>query len=262
MRLQLFIIIIWAVNLLLGCGGAKAPVNTGGQESLRVIRFPASWRAPDGESIISPDGYAIRKLKNSSTDELLFAGVTSAGHWGQRYGESPNDSWYGANHYAVSLDGKFQVRPATEGEWKEGLQVANGGQKFPPDDKPEMHTDTVEYQGKMFAKTGDYWSGPMALFSQQKNWVALFSYSNSEKRAAPVERREMPFPSSGGHEPGEIFVDVYNTNTGAKVLAGHASYNGFDPSILFSKAVWIEDHYFVMPLDLSSETCFLGLLPN
>ena len=66
-----------------------------------------------------------------------------------------------------------------------------------------------------------------------------------------------------------MFVDVYDTSTGEKVMAGRAPHSGGgSPQVLFENAFWIEDRYLVVPLDTDrfsgteGETLFLGVLPE
>ncbi|MGH9901557.1 MAG: hypothetical protein ACRD68_07055 [Pyrinomonadaceae bacterium] len=220
-----------------------------------VVRFPDPWvkRGPaGGETIMTqPHDYEIRKLSRQSADagpgELIFAA------------RAPDGS-YSDNYYSVSLDGRAGVRAATAQEWGAAERVPNGRRQIQAD--ANTHTpEGVRYGEKTFAKSGASWGTVVALVSPGGGSLAVFSYTSPEKPRAG-ETKDI-FSSIGGGEPdrGEIFIDVYDTSSGAKVLAGRSPYAQLGPSILFSGALWVEDRSLVVPLDGLSQTSFLGILP-
>jgi len=99
-----------------------------------------------------------------------------------------------------------------------------------------------------------------AIVSPRATHIAVFSYTSREKPPPPL------VPGFGGTEPahGEVFLDIYDISSGERVVAARAPYGGngggYAPSMLFSSSLWVEDYYFVMPLDPSLESCYLGTL--
>jgi hypothetical protein len=61
-------------------------------------------------------------------------------------------------------------------------------------------------------------------------------------------------------------LDIYDISSGERVITARAPYGGegggYAPSMLFGGSLWVDDQYFVMPLELSYEFCFLGILPE
>jgi hypothetical protein len=243
---------------------SSAPTVTKGQDRMSVVRFRqqgSAWVGRDGVTVEQPTGFVIRKAKGSTNGELIFAGLTSDGYWARHYGETPTDKWYTRSRYAVSLDGKFQSRPATEQQWSEAAEVSIGGRGLLPEETAAGDDDDIKYRGRSFKKSGQYWSPPSALFSQSERWVALFSYSSTEKPPRPEEMRGIPFPTLN-HPPIDGFLDVYDTSTGEKILELHLPHVTASSTLLSTQALWVDDKYLVVPSGISLDACLLGILPN
>jgi len=248
---QFLIVIGFGVLLLffVGCVSQveKSPIVTLGQGSLGVVQFPEPWIKTDsatGEKtvIAFPNKYKIRKDSSLGVSELLFAV------------QSPDGS-YSDNFYTVSLDGRFTVSPATTDEWNQAEQVENYHHQILSRSDPSPQQN-VYFRNKTFTKSGELWG--IALMSPTENWLALLSYTSKEK-----PRKKDIFSFLGGGEPqkGEIFLEVYDTSSGKKILAGRAPFSGFGPSFLSDSAFWSNDSYVILPLDSLSQTAFLGILP-
>lgn len=104
----------------------------------------------------------------------------------------------------------------------------------------------------------------VALVSPRETWIAVFSYSSRDK----PDRGTIPGFPAGGKEPGrgEVFLDLYNVSSGAKVISAQAPYGrkpgGFTPSMLFGASLWVEKLHFIMPLDWILDHCLLAILPE
>lgn len=252
MRLKWLALGLGCLVLLLGtqCGMKKDPTNSM-QAGLRVIRFPQPWSkaGPNGERIIitPPQKLVIRRTPNSSGGELLFAVQDPSGSLSQ-------------NFYAVSLDGKFSVRPITAQAWGQAEMVSmTDGRARLSRDSTRVTADLANYNGKAFAKTGSVWSEPVALTSNRRDWLAVFSYNSNERVEKNANTEISKFIGAGEPGSGDVFVDIYNTSSGEKVLNGSAPFEGVGPSLLFSQAGWADGRFFIMPLDSLSQTCFLGV---
>jgi len=112
---------------------------------------------------------------------------------------------------------------------------------------------------------------PRALVSPRQTWIAVFSFLQLW-RAISITSREKPnpgfIPGLGGSEPGhgEVFLDLYDVSSGVRVIGARSPYggtgSGFAPSMLFGASLWVEDRYFIMPLDWVLDGCLLGILPE
>jgi hypothetical protein len=75
--------------------------------------------------------------------------------------------------------------------------------------------------------------------------LAVFSHT-SEKNTAVAG----PL-GGGGPGKGDMFVDVYEVNSGKQILSAHAPHRGGDqPSLYFDTALWVNNSYLVVPLDV------------
>lgn len=240
------------------------------ENSLGIVRFPEPWtKTVEGRTVafIDTRGFEVRKKIGSQPEELIFAmrGLISDPQ------RNRSDEAYSDVFYAVSLDDRFSVRAASAGEWERGGQLSNtregirSNKLYKPPSEPATHTeDGVNYRGKIFTKTGQFWGNTVGLVSPNGAWLAVFSFSSSAK-----PRRSWSALDGGGLQepmPGEMFVDVYHTSSAERVLKGRAQYQG-SPSMLFDAAFWVGNSYLVVPLDpvkifdAAGQACFLGILP-
>lgn len=246
LRPLLIVIGFGALFLLIsGCGfrAEKTPMVTLGHGRLDGVRFPEPWtktNATGDKTVFTVPEYEVRR----SINELVF--TTKA-----------PDGSYSENFYAVSLDGRFTVRPATTEEWNRAERVEKYRHQILSRSDPNL-PQNVYFRNKTFTKSGESWGS--ALVSSSENWLALLSYTSKEK----TRETQSILSFLGGGEPskGEIFLDVYDTSSGKKILAGHAPFSGFGPSILFDSAFWSSNRYIILPLDTLSQTAFLGILPG
>ena len=251
MRLTLLVLGMGFMLVLGHCGMAKDPMASM-QAHLKIIRFPQPWSkaGPNGERTIFtfPQKFVVRKTQNSSGGELLFAVQQPGGSLSE-------------NFYAVSLDGKFSVRPITVQAWGQAEIVSMTDGVRLSRDSLGVTADLANYNGKAFAKTGSFWSEPVALTSNRRDWLAVFSYTSSDPVSRNANTDLSKFLGGGEPDAGQLFVDIYDSSSAEKILAGGAPFARVAPSILFSNASWA-DGFFLMPLDSLSQTCFLGILPG
>lgn len=207
------------------------------------MRFPWVYtrRGSDGEVfVVTTDRYEVRQSSVASSNEFLFAAIDDTDEDGSIH--------HSDDIYAVRFGEDFPVRKADAREWEAAKRLSVNQEEIP---KSSVGTKTevtpggvLPFGGKSFAKTGETWGSPMGLLSHGSRWLAVFSHT-SEKNTGP----KSPLVP-GGHGPGEIFVDVYDTAIGEKVVAGRAPHSGGDPDKSFRHALWIENRYLIVPLDL------------
>jgi hypothetical protein len=271
--MRTFTLLLLALDLLLGLGFSCAAPPRGAQVSgpLGVVRFPAPWVKSRGGALVGVNDhtqYVIRRAPAERGGELLFA--VKQGFDGSLFGKEvydfpvrdPEYDYYSDDRFAVSLDGARRVREVTAAEWDAALKPLHSYRFIASHQNPAVTGEGVEYGGRLYRKSGASWGTEAALVSPRSTRIAVFSYASSEQPRKPL------VPGLGGTEPGhgEIFLDVYDLSSGERVMAARAPYGatdaGYSPSLLFGGALWVDDRFFVMPLEPSYESCFLGILPE
>jgi hypothetical protein len=252
----------------LSCSPKYGPQQLTGP--IGAVHFPDPWVKVIGNSTRGVNdnvGYVIRKSKRG---ELLFA--IKQGFAGELHGlettefpvKYPDYDYYSDNRFAVGIDGAFRTRKATTDEWDAAEKPVHS-YYFVHSFINKQHTDEgVQYKGKLFRKSGESWGNYDALVSPRGTWIAVFSYSSRDK----PDRGMLPGFPAGGDEPGrgEVFLDVYNVSSGARVISARSPFGskpgGFVPSMLFGSSLWVEDRYLIMPLNWWLEDCVIGVLPG
>jgi hypothetical protein len=172
---------------------------------------------------------------------------------------------YSESVYALSLDGRYELRTSNISEWEKAEKLPNV--KFDVFvNKTKVNGDEVEFEGKSFKKSGQSWTNTAALPSPNGKWIAVFSHTSGKGRP------NYGLWSGGGPGPGEMFIDIYEVSSSKKVLSGHRSHTGGDePGGLFDDAFWVGSEYFVIPAGLdpgghffgdAGDLCLVGILPK
>jgi hypothetical protein len=244
----------FAVLLVFCFQCAKSPSVTQGSDKLGVVNFPdwfLSKKTTDrGLSVIIATGrYEVRKGLQSFPGELFFQATD-------------NDAEPSVNFFAVTLDGQFTARSVSADEWTRAEPLSST--RFESYGEAKTNAEGAQYRGKIFAKTGRSWESAAALPSPGGKWIVVFSHT-SEK-----DNPSYGILGGGGRGKGEMFIDVYDTSSGKKILSGHAPHGGGDkPGRYFNDAFWAGDRYLIVPMDSqitssgrsTGDSCFLGILP-
>jgi hypothetical protein len=89
----------------------------------------------------------------------------------------------------------------------------------------------VNYAGKQFARTGEFWvdyvSG-LSRLSPNKEWLILQSRSRAGR--------------------GSAYFDVFNVGTGRKLITINGSFNEPFPDDMIDKTFWLTNKYFFIPM--------------
>jgi hypothetical protein len=253
--------IVFLLTFSLGCGVIGAPTVTLGKGKIGWVHFPGAFTRKDsgpGAKIISTLDYEVRKLAGSSNE--LIVGMSD-------YHDERGELNISDDFYIVTLDGKFKSRRATSADWKNAAVLPLARQREVAAHHPYPVVGDgqggVSYNGKNYPRAvGCSWSQTQSFLSPGKKYLAVLS-DDSEDRHWPG----IPGLSGGGRTKGHLFVDVYDTNSGEKLLAAKAHHNGgAGPS--FDESIWINDNYFILPLDPIGggrsgvgEDCLLAILP-
>lgn len=267
-RAVFLITLVAVLGFELGCPPASPPApDVSGP--LGVVRFPSPWVKVFGDSERGVNDNVHYILRKSARGELLFAvkqGFTGESSGGEAYDFPVKNSdydYYSDTRYALALDGGFRVRSATVEEWDEAEKVLHSYHFIKRFKNPQVTEEGVRHNDHLFRKTGESWGNEAALVSPRGTWIAVFSYTSREKPQPAL------IPGLGGSEPGhgEVFLDVYATSSGEKVIAARAPYGktgggGFTPSTLFGGSLWVEDRYLIMPLVWWLDAALVGVLPE
>lgn len=259
-----------ALLLTLGFTWSCSPTYPDAQLNgpIGIVRFPDPWVKVIGNETRGVNDNIYYVVRKSTRGELLFA--VKQGFMGDEFGKEftdfpvtkPDYDYYSDNQFAVSVDGAYRVRRAGAEEWNAATKVVHSYHVL-HSFQNSQNNEGVQYKDRLYRKSGESWGNVVALVSLRGTWIAIFSWSSKDK----PDRGMLPgFPA--GDEPGrgEVFVDVYNVASGEKVISARSPYGtkpgGFAPSMLFSGSVWIEDRYFIMPLNWWLEDCLVAVLPE
>lgn len=259
--LQLSLFVASMLSLAVGCvgrWGQRSPAITAGAGQLGVAQMPKPFgrTGPDGRGRVVTDTFEIRRPVVPAPKELFFAGKEHNGP-------------YSENAYAVSLDGQFRVRQLTRDEWGQAAPIEKAGERLSAveevpgkDGEHRMRVSpSLVYRGKEFARTGKSWTATGGLASPDGRWLAVFSHTSGEGSNFSF----IPFIGGGGRGKGEMYIDVYDTATGDKLMSAHAPHDGAQyPDVAFSQAFWVESRYLIVQTDIlvPGRAYFLGLLEN
>ena len=202
------------------------------------LHFPQQWHKADERPMDSIEQIEVRTLSNSP-GEYFFAAL-----------ESVYNRVYSENSYAVKMTPNLQVRAATRSEWESARRIETSGRPTFPIGS-DLSSGEIEYRGKKFQKTGKYWQS--AWLSPAGKWLAAFSYTGEKKRDW--------FMDGGSVHSGDIFWDVYDTETGKKVFEWRAT-NVKNPTTFGGPVVWLEERYFLFPENEEDQDFILVTLPN
>ncbi len=109
----------------------------------------------------------------------------------------------------------------------------------------------AEFNGFQFIKSGEVWvqpSGDATRLSPDQAWLVL------QSRARKGERG-----------PTRMFLDVFNADTGGKVLKFEGTYSNtigssvysIDPDDYLAQTAWLTERYFIVPLGEHKERCLV-----
>ena len=237
------------------------------RDSMGRIHFDQAWRKLRNGSergVNDNVQYVIRQSKG----ELIFK--VKQGFDGTLYGKdvydfpvrNPDYDYYTDDQFAVSLNGNFRVREATDAEWAAAAKPLHSYRFINSWENPQFTDTGVTYNHHLYGKTGDSWGTHGALVSPNKRWIAVFSFTSPDKP------RPALIPGFGGNGPGhgDLFIDIYDLASGDKVISRRAWFGddggGVSPSLLMGVSVWIEDRYLIVPLNSYLADCFLMILPE
>jgi hypothetical protein len=231
--------------------GASGPVDATLTPTTRghchVVRFPQGWKIPNVPEVHQPLFYGYDSLYEFRVPgpletTFLLAGIVL-----------PSKK-YTINQYKVDMSDPAGVaQPATAAEWQDGTKI--------PDSRPSdwrtfanVHltgnTEPLPFRGFHLVKSGDIWPGEYARLSPDQRWIVLLSSSGN------VAKRD-EFLTFGGRDQGKLFFDVYNADTGNRLITIVATYRDVEPGHAINQSLWVTERYFIVPLGDHRERCLV-----
>jgi hypothetical protein len=231
--------------------------NAAVREYCHVVRFPSGWHLPGFSPNLSlRDDYEFRVPGVLGT-RFLVRGV-----------EQLVRKNYTTNLYEMDLsDPNGVAQPAGEENWNSATPITLWRGKRndftlpkPPPAAPlswNRNPKYVEIHGLHFIRSGDEWAG--AVLSQDQAVLIMQSWSGT---LGPSGGSDVPGDFSislkFGNSHGKLFFDVYNADSGKKLITFTASFYGILPEEeVFGKTGWVTEQYFIIPLDERRERCLV-----
>ena len=229
--------------------------STSGQSGETMkLQFPQPWSESNNPD--RPLSYVeqleVRKLPNAPDNEFLFAALPYGdGEYFHEWQPDIRPPEYSDNSFVVTFTTPLRVRVATKQEWKSASRVwAKPHLAFSKnhDEGP----GELEYHGKKFKFAGKYCDG--GTLSPRGQWLAVFSYTGV---------KSPPDILFGGNvvKVGDAFWQIYDMVTGQQVFEWHVK-NVNNPAIFGSRVLWLEERYFLFPLDRDAQSFSVVTLPE
>jgi hypothetical protein len=242
--------------ILLGSGPVEVTLTPAIRDYCHIVRFPNGWKIQDYDPLIHQvPFYGYQSPYEFRTVGLLRTRFLVGGLVPPRM-VSTN------NKYSIDLSDPAGIaQPATDKEWQDAKIVpetddADCGKYIGyfrlaipyKDDKP------LPLHGLEFAKSGSHWAVRTALPSHDQAWLVLLSWSGKSAKRGSDDFGGFIY---GGRDKGKLFFDVFNANTGKKLITIVARYRDMDPDSAIIQCRWVTEHYFIVPLGSHRERCLV-----
>jgi hypothetical protein len=211
------------------------------RENCHIVRFPRGWvmqRFDDHGAPLSFDyrsEYEFRADGFSST-RFMVGGFQT---WvGRRYDTT--------TRYKVDFsDPSAPILPASRAAWESGTVVPQTRKSIFPPGETMPNDRRADFHGYQFLRSGDFWAQPSGYATRlppDQAWLVLQSTTGT--------RQDVPT---------RIFLDVFNADTGRKILTIGGACSGFtnDPDGALSMTAWVTERYFIVPLGEHKERCLV-----
>jgi hypothetical protein len=224
-----------------GLGSLDVPSTPALSEYCHIVRFPQGWKNQpvdrNGQRLWFDYGAEYEFRVEGVLGRVFLVGGFET-RVGQRYDA--------ANRYRIDLSNpRAPVLPANANAWEAATvvpltrrSVFAGG--------TIMNDRHAEYNAFMFMKRGEIWIQPASdstRLSPDQAWLVLQS---------------MTPPVSEGQQT-KVFFDIFNADTGRKVLAFEGIYSAIVPDVdgYLARTAWLTERYFIVPLGEHKERCLV-----
>jgi hypothetical protein len=228
-----------------GAGGpVEITLTPAIREYCHIVRFPQGWNiATYDPTIHQPLFYGYDSLyefrvPGELETTFLVAGIIL-----------PSKK-YTINKYRVNLSDPAAIaHPATEKEWLDGTKIPTTREEVVH--VPHLTNEQpINFNGFQFTKTGNIWAGENSRVSPDRVWIVLLSSSGT------VAKRD-EFLIFGGRDKGKLFFDVFNADSGRKLMTIVGAYVDIDPGHALNQSIWVTERYFIVPLGEHRERCLV-----
>ena len=256
-------IVILEFFILISClscqsAAQTARLNRAAGRSLQVnnLQFPQQWLEQTSIGLRPPDGIEdleVRQVPNGRPTEFFFAALPN-GAFDYNHELNPNipPPQYSDNFFAVDFADGMKVRPVPRDEWSTGSRLYTEPRLVSP--PGDLTSGEIRYRGKTFPKVGKYWG--TGLLSPHGKWLAVFSYTGEKPPPNLIH-----FITGGNPHTGDIFWQIYDTESGEKVFEWEARNVDY-PANLSSPVVWLEERRVLLPLDVFAQNFNVVTLPE
>ena len=230
----------------LAVGRCGTPRVRSGAEYLGLVSFPTRWTGSSQNVRAVTPRYQVRELRGRS-DEFLV-GLESLDF----VDGSPDRVGFANQFYSIDARAGFKLRAASREEWMSARPLPKSDRDIRYSHKASF--DAVAFQGHEFESSGS--EGRSFLLSEESRWIAAIGI----RRHFHLPRVNLiPILNFlGGGEPPDVlmYLDIYDVASGRKMASARGD------SDLTLEAFWAGDRYFVLPLDLDYQTCFIARMPD
>ena len=216
------------------------------REYCHLLRFPSGWRT---DPIKKSDGSweLIPNFRLGHDYEFRVPGLLGTTFLVRGVYDFTIKQ-YTTNLYEVDLsDPKGVAIPASEERWNPAAVVPLI--KYPK---------YSEYNPSQFPNTGDHIEG--ALSSPDRALLVVQSWSGKlPAHGGDDIPTSVTFPNILHFERshGKFFFDVYNLDTGRKLITITATFTIILPEEALHETGWLTERYFLIPLDERRERCLI-----
>jgi hypothetical protein len=220
------------------------------REYCHIMQFPHPWAVLQFDEHGKFLGNFMRDYEFRIPGELrtrfLMAGVVDAGFEEQRR--------YTTNKYEVDLsDPKASVRPASDEAWKSATVITLS--RKPPLVVAGRREKPIEFHGFVFTQSGGLWALDNSLLSPDQSWLVLQSWTGRAGTGGGYDI-SLDWGFFFGYK-GKVFFDIFNADTGRKLMTIRGRYESPDPDTVLSETAWVTERYFIVPMGEHQERCLV-----
>ncbi len=242
-------------------GPIDVKVVSSTREHCHIIEFLQGWTTPrlDERGLLltynASKDYEFRTIGLLGT-RFLVAGVVEPKHMIMDKVEAR----YTTNKYEIDLSNpKAIAQPASTDTWDSGTTIALSRKSVVSQFAQLTPDYRVDYRGFQFEKSGRDWVYPdyvATRLSPDEVWLVL------QSRTGPVDSTSGPEWNYTLHDifrfyRGKIFFDIFNADTGKKVLTISGNYDSSGPDTFLGKTAWLTERYFIVPMGEHNERCLV-----
>ena len=251
-----FVLSIVACALLCGCSPSLHLSSATGEGPCGLTTLPGSQWVVDPEieartqHTLDFQDFDPAEFRASKADpvEILIAKRINFPTHGvypiSQYGLS--EPVYSQDKYAFRLEEAGIARRIPDSVWEGATNLNKGKINQAASWSDEAYQMTASYGGRLFARSGQYAYG--SNLSEHARLIAVYSYSGRQTPKEDQRQGSIVRPGVGPDpSKGQLFIDIYRVDSGAKVLGLSGAFSHGPPSTWTIASEFLSDSYFVIP---------------